>query len=241
MKLKNKLKNYTKKTIAVKKGLNKQLKNKEALSLFAYDEFLANSSYDRIQKILSKYELFKIIEKIPGDIVECGVHKGSGIYLYSKFLKLFKPHSLAKVVGFDFFGKPQKVKNKYKLDYMCNLDHRGIGSSKKTIINNLKKFGINNVKLISGDVCQTTKQYVKRNLGFRISMLILDVDNYEGTAECLKNLYPSVTKGGVIIFDEYALESYGESDAVDEFLRDKKLKLKTIPWSSTPSAYIIKD
>ena len=56
MKLKNKLKNYTKKTIAVKKGLNKQLKNKEALSLFAYDEFLANSSYDRIQKILSKYE-----------------------------------------------------------------------------------------------------------------------------------------------------------------------------------------
>ncbi len=241
MKLNKKLKNYTKKTIAVKKGLNKQLNSAQALSLLSYDEFLANSSFDRIQKILSKYELFKIVQDVPGDIVECGVHKGSGIYLYSKFLKLFKPYSLAKVVGFDFFGKPQKVKNKFKLDHMCNLDHRGIGSTQKTIFNNLKKFGITNVKLVSGDVCQTTKEYVKKNLGFRISMLVLDVDNYEGTAECLKNLYPNVTKGGIIVFDEYALESYGESDAVDEFLRGKKLKLKTIPWSSTPSAYIIKN
>jgi len=241
MNFKKKLKNYTKKTIAIKKGIGRKLKNAEAISLLSYDEFLANSSYDRIQKILSKYELFKLAEKVPGDIVECGVHKGSGIYLYAKFLKLFKPHTLTKVIGFDFFGKPQKVKNKYKLDYMCNLDHKGIGATKNTIINNLKKFNINNVKLISGDVCNTTKDYVKKNLGFRISMLILDVDNYEGTLECLKNLYPFVTKGGIIVFDEYALETYGESDAVDEFLKNKKLKIKSIPWASTPTAYTIKD
>ena len=241
MKSKNKLKNYTKKTLAVKKGFGKKLQKSEATSLLCYDEFLANSSFDRIQKILSKYELFKIVKNIPGDIVECGVHKGSGIYLYAKFLKLFKPHSLTRVIGFDFFGKPQKVKNKYKLDYICNVDHRGIGTTKNTIIKNLKKFGINNVKLISGDVCHTTKNYVNKNLGFRISMLVLDVDNYEGTIECLKNLYPYVTKGGMIIFDEYALETYGESDAVDEFLKDKKLKMRSISWSSTPTAYVIKD
>ena len=51
-----KLKNYTKKTIAVKKGFQKRLKDKDAMSLLSYDEFLANSSYDRVQKILSKYE-----------------------------------------------------------------------------------------------------------------------------------------------------------------------------------------
>ena len=236
-----KLKNYTKKTIAVKKGFQKRLKDKDAMSLLSYDEFLANSSYDRVQKILSKYELFKIVQNIPGDIVECGVHKGSGIYLYSKLLKLFKPHSVSRVVGFDFFGETQKVKNKYKLDYICNKDHRGIGSKKTTILNNLKKFEISNTKLISGDVCLTTKKYVKENIGFRISMLILDVDNYEGTLACLKNLYPNVTKGGMVVFDEYALETYGESDAVDEFIKDKKLKLKSIPWCSTPTAYAIKE
>ena len=58
MTLKNKLKNYTKKTLAVKRGIGKRLKDNEALSLMCYDEFLANSSFDRIQKILSKYDEF---------------------------------------------------------------------------------------------------------------------------------------------------------------------------------------
>ena len=72
-------------------------------------------------------------------------------------------------------------------------------------------------------------------------MLVLDVDNYEGTFECLNNLYSNVTRGGIIVLDEYALEKYGESDAVDDFLKGKKLKIKSVPWSATPSAYIIKE
>ena len=236
MNTKSKLKKYRNQT----RSENTSLKQHEALSLLIYDDFLANSGYDRIQKILSKYELFKMAQNIPGDIVECGVHKGSGVYLYAKLLKLFKPHSLTKVIGFDFFGKKQKIKNRYKLDYICNKFHRGNGSEKTTIIKKLKKFGIMNVKLVSGDVCQTTKEYVKKNIGFRISMLFLDVDNYEGTLACLKNLYPYVTKGGLLVFDEYALENYGESDAVDEFIKNRKIKLKSIPWSSTPTGYFIK-
>ena len=55
MNFKKKLKNYTKKTIAIKKGIGRKLKNAEAISLLSYDEFLANSSFDRVQKILSKY------------------------------------------------------------------------------------------------------------------------------------------------------------------------------------------
>ena len=51
-------------------------------------------------------------------------------------------------------------------------------------------------------------------------MLYLDVDNYEGTLEILKNLYNKMAKGGVIAFDEYALQGHGESDAVDEFLTE---------------------
>tara|TARA_B100001540_G_C15792795_1_gene636265 strand:+ start:361 stop:1062 length:702 start_codon:yes stop_codon:yes gene_type:complete len=232
--MKNKLKKYKKKHQIT------LLRKFQEESLLFYDEFLANSSYDRIQKIIWKYELFKKIIDIPGDIVECGVHKGSGIYLYSKLLKIFKPNSLTKVVGFDFFGKPQKIKNKFGIDFKVNQNHIGNGSKEKKIIKNLEKYNIKNIKLVAGDVCVTTKQYTKKNIGFRISMLILDVDNYEGTLECLKNLYPNVTRGGIIVLDEYALEKYGESDAVDEFIKNKKLKIRSAPWSSTPSAYIIK-
>ena len=57
----------------------------------------------------------------------------------------------------------------------------------------------------------------------------------------LKNLYPNVTKGGIVVFDEYALRTYGESNAVDEFFKNQNIKIKTIPWAVTPSAYIIKE
>ncbi len=236
MKKKNNLNKYIKKKNRVSKT-----SASHASSLFHYDNFLENCNHDRIQKIIWKYELFKMVQNIPGDIVECGVHKGSGIYLYSKLVKIFKPNSICKVLGFDFFNKPQKIKNKFKIDQKVNQNHRGDGATQKKILNNLRKLNIKNVKLISGDVCLTTKDYIKNNVGFRISMLVLDVDNYEGTLECLKNLYPNITRGGIIVFDEYALEKYGESDAVDEFFRNKKLKIKTISWASTPSAYVIKE
>ena len=55
----------------------------------------------------------------------------------------------------------------------------------------------------------------------------------------LKNLYNKMAKGGIIAFDEYALQGHGESDAVDEFLSNKKIKLKSFSWAKTPTAYII--
>ena len=37
-------------------------------------------------------------------------------------------------------------------------------------------------------------------------LIYLDVDNYDGTLEILKNLYKKMAKGGIIVFDEYALQ-----------------------------------
>ena len=65
IKKKNKLKSYKNKKHAIT-ILNKS----QAQSLLNYDEFLANSSFDRVQKIIWKYELFKMVQNIPGDIVE---------------------------------------------------------------------------------------------------------------------------------------------------------------------------
>ena len=42
---------------------------------------------------------------IPGDIVECGVFKGSGILTWLKLKKTLCPYALKKVVGFDMFDE----------------------------------------------------------------------------------------------------------------------------------------
>jgi|TARA_B110000438_G_scaffold225368_1_gene219404 hypothetical protein len=204
-----------------------------------YNMFLKDTNVDRMQKILSKYELFKKIINVPGDICECGVFKGSGIYTWVKFLKLFKPNNNFKVVGFDFFGKKVKTKSKYKLDKKVLKWHETGTTTQGEIIKKCKEWDFKNLKLYAGDVKKTTKIYADENFGSRIALLYLDVDNYEGTLEILNNLYKKMAKGGIIAFDEYALQGHGESDAVDEFFKDKKIKLKSFSWANSPTAYTV--
>jgi predicted O-methyltransferase YrrM len=109
------------------------------------------------------------------------------------------------------------------------------------ILENCRAWGFDKLDLIAGNVVETTKAYVHDNLGSRISLLYIDVDNYEGALACLQNLYPIVSPGGLVVFDEYALRNYGESNAVDEFFKGKNLRLRSIPWANTPSAYMIKE
>ena len=47
----------------------------------SYNNLLLSSDTDRIKKLLARYEVFKKAMKVPGDIVECGVFKGSGFML----------------------------------------------------------------------------------------------------------------------------------------------------------------
>ena len=206
-----------------------------------YDNFLKETNVNRLQKILAKYELFKKIVNVPGDICECGVFKGSGIFLWVKLMMIFKPNNNFKVIGFDFFKtKKKNVNFKYKIDKKVQAWHDSGTIDPKVLSKVCESWGFKKLKLYPGDVRKTTKKYVKENFGSRVALLYLDVDNYEGTFEALKNLYPYVSRGGVIVFDEYALRTYGESDAVDDYFKNQDIELKTFSWGNTPSAYMIK-
>ena len=95
--------------------------------------------------------------------------------------------------------------------------------------------------MIAGDVTKTTKAYAEKNLGFRIALLYLDVDNYEGTLAILENLFPLVTPGGLVVFDEYAIRGHGESDAVSKYFQGRNPKLHSLSFANTPSAYLVKE
>ena len=67
------------------------------------------------------------------------------------------------------------------------------------------------------------------------------VDFSAGTKTVLENFYSRVSKGGIIILDEYGKSGWGESDAVDEFFKNKKVKINSVRFSGQPTAYIIKE
>jgi O-methyltransferase len=72
-----------------------------------------------------------------------------------------------------------------------------------------------------------------------IAILRLDGDWYDSTMECLKNLFPLVTKNGLIIIDDYTVWD-GCSRAVHDYLSENKLASKIKQFDNTV-AYIIKE
>ena len=72
---------------------------------FDYENgFYLTSSITRLGKIIVHYELYKMINNLPGDIVEFGVFKGASLIRWGTFRELFEnPHS-RKIIGFDDFG-----------------------------------------------------------------------------------------------------------------------------------------
>ena len=80
------------------------------------------------------------------------------------------------------------------------------------------------------------------NLGFRISLLHCDLDVYEPTLNTLETAWPRIVPGGLVVFDEYAVEDWGESDAADEFFKtlSNPPRLKQLPNSPTPTAFCVK-
>ena len=53
---------------------------------FEYENnFYLSCDITRISKILAQYELYKMVENVPGEIVECGVLKGASLSRFESF------------------------------------------------------------------------------------------------------------------------------------------------------------
>ena len=71
-------------------------------------------------------------------------------------------------------------------------------------------------------------------------MLHIYSDVYEPDKKGLEEMFALVVRGGVIIFDDYAVVE-GETLAIEEFFADKKILLKKFPFSHGKPSYIVKE
>lgn len=210
---------------------------------FEYENnFYLSCDPSRISKIISHYELFKMSLDIPGAIVECGVFKGISLVRFSMFRSLLANSSAKKIIGFDAFGKfpptHHKDDQKFRTRFIKSSGEEGI--SDKQLLQVLKNKGTDkNVELIKGNVVQTVPKYVKDHPELKISFLNIDTDVFEPAWTILTHLYHRVSREGIILIDDYGVFP-GETKAVDEFFRDKKVKILKLPYSITP-CYIRKD
>jgi len=184
---------------------------------------------NRISKLIYHYEIYKKIIDIPGDIIECGVFKGTSLIRFLTFRHILESENSRKIYGFDAFGKfpkPARLMEKKILKWWVNQAGDGISLNELKEI--IKKKKIHNFELIRGNVIKTIPSFIQKNKHIKISLLHIDLDFYKPTKFILDKLANKIVKGGIILIDDYN-SVYGATEAVDEFLKkNRNLKIKKL-------------
>lgn len=213
----------------------------------AFNNLIFSNDLKVLGKFVAKVNLMNEIKDIPGDIVECGVFKGSGILSWLKIKKILCPNAFKKIIGFDFFDTDSLVNSLQgddlhkmaKLFSSRNFKHSD--DFDVMLSNKILSCGFDNsdFELIKGDINKTSFEFVSKRPGFKISLLYLDLDLNEPTHNSLSAFWDRVSRGGLVVFDEYAYHQWSESIGVDKFFEDKGLTIKTLDFNA-PTAYVRK-
>jgi hypothetical protein len=209
---------------------------------FIYENgFYATADPSRFSKFMSHLEFFKRTSEIRGEIVEFGIFKGNSFFRWIKFRDLLEQTNSRKIIGFDIFGDFPEAnfeEDKLKRDAFVEETQGGKSISFEEITALLKEQNLEqNVEIVKGDILKTLDTYIEDNPHLKISLLHIDVDLYEPSKIILEKLYSKVTKGGIIVLDDYGAFA-GTNKAVDDFFEDK-VEIKKLPYSHA-IAYIVK-
>lgn len=224
--------------VNVARGSERELRAREAiLELFKDtpipdDELLVNlGAYLRstqVAKILYLNELYELIERVPGVIIEFGVWWGANLALLESLRSVREPYNWTrKVVGFDTFEGYPDVTDKdgdspyaavggYTVSegYPQYLDRLLAAHEADNVMSHIQKY-----ELVPGDVTQTVDQYFEANPQTIVALAYFDLALYEPTRKCLEAIRPHLTRGSVLAMDELNSADFpGETVAFKEVL-----------------------
>lgn len=212
----------------------------------SFNDFIFADDLKLMGKMLHRFKFFLETKHLPGDIVEVGVFKGSGVAAFAKFIDIFCPNSNKKVIGFDVFG-PDELMDVIEKDSDIDQENMKavcdrVGSSELSFEAVSNRLSSDKTKLVRGDIEESVPKFLSDNPGFRASLIYMDVDLERPTYHALMGLWDRLLPGGCILFDEYEYHSFSESNGVDRFLSDKKIKydLKSTDWIA-PTCYLRKE
>lgn len=176
------------------------------------------------------YGLYKAVRyvltrEIPGDLVEAGVWKGGSAMICAALLKSLKDRTKKLYLYDTYSGMPEpsdkdinylgEHASKFNSNLWCF-------ASLEEVKRNVFSTGISKEKIIfvRGKVEETIPQVMPE----KISLLRLDTDYFESTYHELCNLYPRLSKYGVLIVDDYGYWK-GSKEAVDKYFRENKINM----------------
>jgi hypothetical protein len=166
---------------------------------------------------------FEEIDKLEGDIVECGSWKGGFSIFMSHLFSSKRKWVCDSFTGFQpikdatyVYGKERHTEELFKERMTLSLDE---------VKKYFKRYGLSEEKNIS-----FLEGYVKDTLSHsvcpieNIALLRIDVDSYSATKEVLDFLYPKVVKGGYIVFDDS--EIFEANSAIQDYFKEHEIEIE---------------
>lgn len=204
----------------------------------------------RAQSMITRYEMYKKILEVPGDVIELGIYKGNSFSWIANLSVILEPYSInRRFIGFDTFEGFSSINNDIDVEMAAganvttgdfrdtNLDTINAALFNIDIVRPVNK--IRRFELVKGDIVDTLPAYLSAHSWMTCAMLILDADLYKPTKVGLECVLPIMPKGGLILFDEFNYEKFpGETLALKETLKINGLSLRKMPYESC-SAYAI--
>jgi O-methyltransferase len=165
--------------------------------------------------------------EIEGDVVECGVWRGGS--MQAAALTLLDRHDTTRdLYLFDTFtgmtppsARDRWVTGEAAEEMLAVEDSTTSGFWARASLDSVKEgfssipYPPERVHYVVGDVEATIPAQAPE----RISVLRLDTDWYASTKHELAHLFPRLSRGGVLIIDDYG-HWQGAREATDEFLRE---------------------
>jgi hypothetical protein len=103
----------------------------------SYNNFIFSKDRNIFNKLYSRFYFYNMTKHLLGDIIECGVFKGSGFFAWLKMLDMNEPNSIKKVIGFDFFDP----------NFVDNLDNKIDKETMKQVFTRCENLDLNDISL----------------------------------------------------------------------------------------------
>lgn len=203
---------------------DEQFENWDLDSLYrGFDEAFVDSYPGKLDRIAMVLQVLAATRSQPGDVAEFGVFRGHTALALHAWLE--RSHADKRLFLFDSFeGLPASA---HPLDRHWRA--RDLGSD----VQGVKRLfqGSPRVEIVPGFFADSLPQHPS----LRFCFCHVDCDLYASTMECLEYLYPRLSPGGAVVFDDYGFRRCaGVREAVREFA-----SLRSIPFLTLPTGQAI--
>ena len=190
-----------------------------------------------LARFLSLHEAYQKTLGIAGHIADVGVYKGASMLYFAKLTQIYESTTLTQVHGFDWFqgNAPSKTDDPMVLQGSSRESYERVAQLVEA--QQLEHI----VRIHKLDVTKDLRNFFEKYSHLQFKLVFLDTGTYDVVSACLGAFWQRLTKGGVMVFDQYNFEiAPGETRAVREFFKDKEQVIQTFPTGWMPTAYVVK-